>query len=39
MGPDRFNPMLYMTHLFTPVNPAFPSARHRGSMSATMNGR
>jgi kynurenine formamidase len=28
IGPERFNPMLYMTHLFTPVNPAFPSARH-----------
>jgi Putative cyclase len=27
MGPVRFNPMLYMTHLFTPVNPAFPSAK------------
>jgi kynurenine formamidase len=28
VGPERFNPMLFMTHLFTPVNPAFPSARH-----------
>jgi kynurenine formamidase len=28
VGPERFNPKLYMTHLFTPVNPAFPSARH-----------
>jgi kynurenine formamidase len=27
VGPERFNPMLYTTHLFTPINPAFPSAR------------
>jgi kynurenine formamidase len=28
VGPERFNPMLYMTHLFSIINPAFPSARH-----------
>ena len=33
-GRGRFNPMVYPTDLFTPLNPAVPNVSHAGSTSS-----